>query len=364
MRVFFGSTLLFVLLSLLQVAHLVEGGEVRTLAGNGVSGYRGDGGSAHEAQVGGPFGLAIGPDGGLSVCEIANHCIRRIDLEAGTISTVAGSGKAGYAGDGGPATGAICFEPYEVRFDGEGNMFFVEMKNHLVRRVDGKTGIITTVAGTGKPGFSGDGGAATSAQLKQPHSIALPGDGFLYIADIGNHRIRRVDLQQGTIETLSGTGMKGETRDGAILRGTPLSGPRALDAASPSEMYLALREGHAIYRIDLKKETLQHLSGNGKPGYRGDGEKAIQGQFNGPKGISVGPKGDLYIADTENHVIRVLRKASGKLETLVGDGTRGDGPDGDPKKCRLAQPHGVFAASDGRVFIGDSSNHRVRVYVP
>ncbi|MFO1019074.1 MAG: hypothetical protein U0903_00015 [Planctomycetales bacterium] len=349
---------------MLWICSLANGAEVRNIAGDGISGYRGDGGEARNAQVGGPFGLVIGPDGGLYVCEIANHCIRRIDLKSGTISTVAGSGKPGYAGDGGPATKALCFEPYEVRFDAEGNMFFVEMKNHLVRRVDARTEIISTVAGTGKAGFSGDGMAATKAELKQPHSIALPGDGFLYIADIGNHRIRRVDLNKGTIETVSGTGMKGALPEEAALRGTALSGPRALDAASPSEMFLALREGHAIFRIDLKKERLYHLSGNGKPGYRGDGEPAIEGQFNGPKGISVGPRGDVYIADTENHVIRVIRKGSGKLETLVGDGKRGDGPEGDPRKCRLAQPHGVFAAADGRVFIGDSSNHRVRVYVP
>lgn len=346
----------------LLLSQQVFAAEVLNLAGNGRSGNTGDGGPAKEAQVGGPFGLVLGPDGALYVCEIANHSIRRIDMQTKKISTVAGSGKPGYAGDGGDATKASCFEPYEVRFDAQGNMYFVEMKNHLVRRVDATTNLIATVAGTGKPGFSGDGGLATHAELKQPHSIAIPGDGSLYIADIGNHRIRRVNLESGIIDTMSGTGTKGDTPDGAPLRGTPLSGPRALDASSPREMYLALREGHAVYRIDLKQQRLTHLSGDGTPGYRGDGQPAIHGRFNGPKGISVGPGGDVYIADTENHVIRVLRRVSGKLETLVGDGTRGDGPEGDPRRCRLAQPHGVFAAPDGRVFIGDSSNHRIRVF--
>ncbi len=180
----------------LALAAATYGASVDSLAGTGVSGAAGDGGPAVKAQVGNPYGLTIGPDGALYVCEIDTHRVRRIDMQTGEISTVAGTGKMGYSGDGGPATEADLNEPYEVRFDKAGNMFFVEMKNAIIRRVDAKTGIISTVAGTGEDGFSGDGGAATKAQLNRPHSIAFDNKGLLYVCDIFNHRIRRVDLSR------------------------------------------------------------------------------------------------------------------------------------------------------------------------
>lgn len=356
------SLVLGVLLVLAAVS--VEAGEVRTLVGTGASGYSGDGVPLSQATIGGPFGLVVGPDGAIYLCEIDNHCVRRIDLQAGTISTIAGTGKAGYSGDGGPATKALCREPYEVRFDRNGNMFFVEMQNHLVRKVDRKSGLISTVAGTGEPGFGGDSGLATKALLKQPHSIIVTPDDKLYIADIQNHRVRVVDLETGIIKTLAGTGDKLPTPDGAPLAGTPLNGPRALDAVNADELFLALREGNAVYRIDLKKKTLHHLAGTGAKGYSGDGGPAATALLSGPKGLSLGPNGDIYLADTESHTIRVIRQATGIIETLVGDGKQGDGPDGDPLKCRLDRPHGVFVDREGKVYIGDSSNHRVRVFTP
>jgi streptogramin lyase len=334
--------------------------------------YRGDGGPAIEAGVGGPFGVVLGPGGHLYVCEITNHVIRRVDLASGVIETVAGSGRRGYAGDGGPAREADLNEPYEVRFDTAGNMYFVEMQNHIVRRVDAQTGRISTVAGTGKPGFGGDGGPATRAMLKQPHSICIDPAGHLYICDIGNHRVRRVTLATGLIETFAGTGervarpepAKGvDERDAAPIAGTPLNGPRALDFHD-GHLYLALREGNAVYRLDLARGTLHHLAGTGREGYSGDGGDAKLAQLAGPKGIAIGPGGDIYLADTESHTIRVIRRETGTIETLVGDGSEGDGPDGDPRKCRLSRPHGVFVDAEGNVYIGDSGNNKVRKYVP
>lgn len=346
---------------LCAVASWTGAAEVVTLGGTGEDAYRGDGGPAARAAMGQPFGLVVGPDGALYVCEVSNHIVRRIDLNSGRISTVAGTGrKAGYAGDGGPATAALLNEPYEVRFDRSGNMFFVEMKNHLVRRVDARSDTISTVAGTGRAGFSGDGGPATQAKLSSPHSIALDDAGNLYICDIGNHRIRRVDLQSGTISTFAGTGEKKPTPDAAPLAGTPLNGPRTLDYDGHGNLFLALREGNAVYRIDLKTKTLHHLAGTGKQGYAGDGGEARKALLSGPKGIAVGPDGDVYLADTESHTIRVIRAKSGMIETLVGDGQKGDGPDGEPRRCRLNRPHGVFVDSQGNVYIGDSSNNRVR----
>ncbi len=336
--------------------------EVVTIAGNGKAEFTGDDGPARDAGVGGPFGVSLGPDGALYICETTNHVVRRLDEKTGRLTTVAGNGQKGYSGNRGPATAAKLNEPYEIRFDAQGSMFFVEMKNHLVRRVDALTGIISTVAGTGKSGFSGDGGPAIQASMSSPHSIALDNRGNLYICDIGNHRIRRVDLKSGIITTFAGTGEKKRTPDGASLQGTPLNGPRALDFDGKSNLFLALREGNAVFRIDLDKKTLHHIGGTGKKGYTGDGSDAKKALLSGPKGIAVGPGGDIYLADTESHTIRVIRHESGIIETIVGDGKQGDGPDGNPRKCRLARPHGVFVDRAGNVYIGDSSNNRVRKF--
>jgi len=346
----------------LQFSAPSHAAEIRTIAGNGRQTYSGDGGPALEAGIAEPFGLTLGPDDALYVCSVKNHCIRRIDERTGFISTVAGSGQMGYTGDGKPASHALCNEPYEVRFDAEGNMFFVEMQNHVVRRVDAKTAIISTIAGTGQPGFAGDGGKAVQAKLRQPHSIALDGGG-LYIADIGNLRIRRVDLRSGLIETVAGTGEKGPTRDGAALADTALDGPRAIDFDPRGQMFLALREGNAVFRVDLRGQKLLSLAGTGNKGFSGDGGPARNAKLSGPKGIAVGPGGDVYLADTENHAIRVIRAATGVIETLVGDGAPGDGPESSPRRCRLQRPHGIFVDAKGNVYIGDSSNHRVRKLV-
>jgi len=348
-------------LLLVLTARVVEGGEVVTIAGTGRDASTGDGGSAREAAVGGPFGLTIGPDGALYVCETTGQRIRRIDLGTGVVSTVAGTGELGYSGDGGPATAAALNEPYEVRFDRGGDMVFVEMKNHVVRKVDSETGTISTVAGTGAAGFSGDGGPATAATMKQPHSICFDDAGRLYICDIGNHRVRRVDPATGVIETCAGTGERKPTQDGAAVAGTPLDGPRALAPDGRGGLILALREGNAVYRIDLAAGTLHHLAGTGKSGYAGDGGDAKRAQLAGPKGVAVGPDGTIYLADTESHTIRAIDPATNVIRTLVGTGKAGDGPDGDELHCRLDRPHGIEVGRDGTVYIGDSDNHRVRV---
>jgi sugar lactone lactonase YvrE len=332
--------------------------EVSTIAGTGKKEYSGDGGLAREAGAGEPYGLTIGPDSALYFCDIAFHVIRKIDKE-GRISTVAGSGKKGYAGDGAAATKALLAEPYEIKFDADGSMYFVEMMNNLVRKVD-KSGTISTVAGTGQPGFSGDEGPAREAKFNKPHSIALDGKGSLFICDIGNHRVRRVDLKTGVVTTLTGTGEKAVPKDGSSFVNAPVSGPRALDVGLHGELILALREGNSVYRLDLAKEQFVHLAGTGKPGYTGDGESARAAALSGPKGVAIAPNGDIYLADTESHTVRVIHQSNAIIETVVGDGKKHDGPDGEPKRCGLARPHGVCADSAGNVFIGDSENYRVR----
>ncbi len=336
------------------------GKEIVTVAGNGSAGYSGDGGPAVQAQLNQPFGVVRGPDGALYICDTGNHVIRRVAAD-GTIATVAGNGEAGYSGDGGPALEASLNEPYEIRFDRQGNMLFVEMVNHVVRRVDGQTGLISTLAGTGESGFSGDGGPAIEARLSRPHSIQLDPSGDLFICDIGNHRVRRVGREDGRILTFAGTGEQGKTPDGAALEGTPLNGPRALDFDAEGNLWLALREGNAVYRIDMEALSIHHVAGTGESGFTGHGQPALQATLSGPKGLSVGPEGNIYLADTESHSIRMVDRSRGTLELVAGTGEAGDGPEGDPLNCKMGRPHGVFVDNDGSVFVGDTNAHRVRV---
>ena len=274
---------------------------------------------------------------------------------------MAGNGEAGYSGDGGPALEAGLNEPYEIRFDLEGNVLFVERANHVVRRVDRQTGLISTLAGTGQEGFSGDGGPAVEARLNQPHSIQVGPEGDLFICDIGNHRVRKVGIRDGRIRTFAGTGEQGKTPDGAALAGTPLNGPRALDFDAGGNLWLALREGNAVYRIDMKAKSIHHVAGTGERGFTGHGEPAVQARLSGPKGLSLGPDGNVYLADTESHSIRMVDRNRGTLELVAGTGEPGDGPEGDPLNCRMGRPHGVFVDSDGSIFVGDTNAHRVRV---
>jgi streptogramin lyase len=288
--------------------------------------------------------------------------VRKLDLKSGELTTVAGNGTKGYSGDGEPATKAQLNEPYEVRFDQSGNMLFVEMQNHLVRKVDAKTGIIRTVAGTGKAGFSGDGGPATKAQFSSPHSIALDAEDNVYIADIANHRIRRVDAKTGIVTTIAGNGEKKPPIDGAVAAGKPMIGPRAL-FIQEGTLWIALREGHSVWRMSLADGVLQHVAGTGKKGFSGDGGPAKDATFDGPKGIALDASGNIYVVDTENHAIRKLDAASGQISTLAGQGPKHRGGAGDgglATSAQMARPHGIGVGPDGAVFIGDSDNHRVR----
>lgn len=348
------------LLGMVQTGHAAT---IETVAGTGQKGFAGDGGPAVKAQLNNPFGIARGPDGALYICDTDNQLIRRLAPD-GILTTVAGTGARGYAGDGGLATQAQLNEPYEVRLDAEGNLYFVERMNHCVRRVDVKTRIITTVAGSGKQGFAGDGGPATAAEMREPHSIQLDGKGGLYICDTLNHRIRKVDLGTGIITTFAGTGEKKGTQDGAPIAGNPLHGPRALDFDPNGQLWLALREGNAVYRLDIVAGTVHHEAGTGKTGFTGNGGPAKEATLSGPKGLSLGPDGNVYLADTESHSIRMIDRKKGTLELIAGTGQKGDGPEGDPLQCKLARPHGVFADKDGTIFIGDSEAHRVRAVRP
>jgi len=204
------------------------------------------------------------------------------------------------------------------------------------------SGANSTVAGTGVEGFAGDGGPGRLAQFRQPHSLVFGPDGRLLICDILNGRIRALDLATGLITTWA----------------AGLKGPRALAVDSGGQLYLALREGNAVYRVDAKTQAMTRFAGTGAKGYSGDGASALEARLSGPKGVACGKDGSVYIADTENHAIRQVG-VDGVIRTVRGDGVRGDGGHEDDK--RLARPHGVAVGPDGTLYIGDSENNRVLV---
>ncbi len=301
-------------------------------------------------EIGQPFGVEVGPSGALYVTAIEKHLVVRYDLDGGRQTTVAQKGLN---------------EPYEVRFDADGNLFFVEMLGQVIRRVDKATGRMTLIAGTpGVRGFGGDGGPATKAQLASPHSIAIDtAKGHLYVADIGNNRIRMIDLSTGIIDTIAGNGEKVPPVDGQIATGKPMIEPRALYIRN-RDLWIALRNGHSVWRMDLDTKMLEHIAGTGEKGYSGDGGPAVDATMNGPKGIAVAADGSIYVVDTENQVIRVIDPETKRIETYAGMGPehRGYGGDGgDPRQAKFDRPHGICVAPDGAVYIGDTNNNRVRV---
>ena len=340
---------------------------ISIVAGTGQAGYAGDGGKATEALLNNPFGVIVAPDGDIVFCDTINHVIRRVSRKSGNIDTLVGNGEKGYDGNGGPAKKARLNEPYEVRFHPGGDLYWVEMQNHIVRRLNARTNLVELVAGTGAQGFSGDGGPAVAATMDRPHSIVFDEAGEnLYICDIGNHRIRRVELATGLISTWCGTGKAGATPDGAAISAeTPLNGPRALAIAPDGDFWLALREGNQVFRLDREEGRLYHVAGTGEKGFHPEARPAKESLLSGPKGVALSPDGQLiYLADTESHTVRAIDLSTTPpvLRVIAGDGEKGDGPGApDPLKCRMNRLHGVGVDPvTGDLFIGDSGAHRVR----
>ncbi|MBC8354884.1 MAG: hypothetical protein H8E66_23140 [Planctomycetes bacterium] len=340
----------------------IAAANIDSVAGTGQPDNNGSTGAATAVNVGQPFGVEVGPDGALYITEVQNHRVMRVDRRSGDLTTIAGCGRKGYSGDGGKATEAELNEPYEVRFDKQGNMFFVEMQNNVIRRVDAKSGIISTIAGTGVAGYGGDGGPALKARFNRPHSIALDHRGGLYVADIGNHRIRRIDLKTGVVNSIAGDGSKKPPKHGHLAKGNAVVGPRALFIHGDT-MWVALREGHSVWTLSLESGKWSHVSGTGKKGFSGDGGLASLATYNGPKGIAVGPNGNVFVVDTENQVIRMIDTETNTISTVAGMGPEHRGGAGDgglATDAQMDRPHGICVGPDGTIYIGDTNNHRVR----
>jgi sugar lactone lactonase YvrE len=349
----------------LLLGQLPEGPMIASPVGTGRPGYAGDGGLAVEALLNGPFDVDFDGAGNLYVSDTSNHRIRRVDIRTGIITTVAGDGTAGFGGDGGPAIRASLDEPYGLVIDRLGNLYFADRLNRRVRRVEIKTGLITTVAGDGSRAFSGDGGPAPEAGLVEPNGVAIDARGRLYIADVGDNRVRVVDPATGRIETFAGTGRRRHDGDGGSARAASIAGARAVAVAPDGTIYILEREGNTLRAVAPGSGRITTVAGTGTAGYSGDGGPARSATFNGPKELAVDADGHVFIADTENHAIRRIDAKTGLITTIAGDGTRGGTGDGGPATAaRLDRPHGVGIGLDSSISIGDTGNHRIRKITP
>ena len=332
-------------------------GDIFTLAGTGAAGFGGDGGPSRSAQMRQPLAVAWLGDGSVLVADYANHRIRRISPE-GQITTVAGTGTYGYSGDGGPATSARLSWPIDVEATPDGGFLVADLGNKRVRRVSAG-GVITTVAGTGMEGTSGDGGPASAAQLAAPTGLAVTADGGYLIADAGAHRVRRVS-PGGTITRVAGTGMPGGAGDGGHAVSAQLSTPVGVAALPDGGFVVSEWDGHRVRRVS-PAGVITRVAGAGSPGFSGDGAAAAGARVNRPLGVSATSDGGVLIADSANGRVRKVA-ANGTIATVAGTGAIGYAGDGGPAPlAQLRSPAAAVEAAGGAILIADSGDHRLRV---
>ncbi len=339
-----------------RIRKLTKDGLVSTVAGNGTQGFSGDGGPATSAQINFPFALAADSAGNLFIAEDTR--IRRVDSK-GIISTVAGTGTQGYTGDGGPATSAQIGGSRSLAVDLVGNLFIAQRT--AVRKVT-VAGLISTVAGKDTAGFSGDGGPATSAQLYDPESIAVDAAGNLFIADRENQRVRKVD-PYGIISTVAGNGTQGFSGDGGPATSAQLSNPLGIAMDTASNLFI-VDNGNSRIRKVTPDGLISTVAGNGIKGFSGDGGPATSAQFYGLEGIAVDIAGNLFITDTYNFRIRKITP-NGQISTVAGGGISSYNGDGGPATSALLYwPTGIAVDSVGNLFIAEMGRHRIRKVTP
>ena len=330
-------------------------GIITTVAGNGRQGYGGDGGAATAAQLNLPWDVAVDGSGNLYIADSGNYRIRKVDADTGNISTVAGNGNFGFSGDGGLATEARLSIPRGVTADGSGNLYIADTFNQRIRKVDAD-GNISTVAGNGTFGFSGDGGLATAATLRNPWSVAADGSGNFYIADTGSNRIRKVDAD-GIISTVAGNGTNGHSRDGHQATTAALFRPTSVAVDGSGNLYSGSNSGSFVRKINTATGIISTFAGSGQLGFSGDGGQATATRLYRPQGVAVDGSGNLYIAEANNQRIRKVDAGTGNISTVAG-GATGDG--GPATAAHLNFPRGVEADGAGNLYIADTYYYRIR----
>ncbi|HYM06062.1 MAG TPA: hypothetical protein VEU11_05835 [Terriglobales bacterium] len=338
-------------------------GIITTVAGTGQGGFSGDGGPASEAQLSNPRGLAFDRAGNLYVADAFNYRIRKIAAGTGVITTIAGSGTSGSSGDGGPALNAQLTAPGPVAVDAAGNIYITGGQGFFgdtnVRKIASGTGIITTIAGTGDPSFSGDGGSATLAQLSKPTGVALDPGGNLYVVDNGNFRVRRIDARTGVIATVAGKGPSpGRSGDGGPATQAGLFDPWAVAVDQTGNLYISEASGAKVRKVAASGGTITTVAGTGLRGFSGDGGLATAAQLSDVHGIALDRAGNLYIADSSNGRIRKVDAVTGIISTVAGGGSAGDGA--PATTSGLNGPWGVALDGSGNIYIADTFSNRVR----
>ena len=338
---------------------------ITTVVGSGSADFSGDGGPATTANIQSSEGVSVDGLDNLFIADTGNHRIRRVDAATDIITTVAGRETASFSGDGGRATSATMSLPDDVARDSQGNLFIADTGNHRVRRVDGGTGVITTIAGDGNARFSGDFGPGILASLRSPEGVAVDSKGNILIGDTLNSRIRRVDAASGVIRTIAGDGSFAFRGDNGPAFNASLRRPRGIVVDSQDNIYIADSENHRVRKIAASNGFITTVAGNGVGGYSGDGGSATGASLLFPEGVAVDSQGNVYIADTGNHRIRRVDGATSVITTVAGDGTAGYSGDGGPAEAAsLQSPEGIDVTGQGVLLIGDTLNDRVRVVDP
>lgn len=331
---------------------------ISTVAGAGTAGYYGDGGPATSALLNNPLGVALDSAGNRYIADFSNNRIRKVSAN-GTITTFAGTGIAGFSGDGGLAVNARLNGPIRVSCDAAGDIFIADSLNNRIRKV-APNGIITTVAGSGGAGYSGDGGAATSALLNNPTDANADAAGNLFIADEANNAIRKVDTN-GIITTVVGTGTAGYAGDGGPATKALLNGPVIVILNAGGDLFISDQNNERVRKVS--NGVITTVAGNGKNGFAGDGATATSAELSAPTGLGLDAGGDLFIADQGNNRIRVLL-ANGTIWTIAGTGSPSYSGDGGPALSAALNDPRDLAVSGGLVYVADSDNARIRLLTP
>ncbi|MEK9628518.1 MAG: hypothetical protein VW455_05815 [Nitrospinota bacterium] len=336
-------------------------GNMTAYAGNGSSGFSGDGGKATEARLNVPAGLAFDKRGNLYIADRNNHRIRKVDT-SGTITTIAGTGTAGFSGDGGQAKNAQIKHPSGIAFDQKGNLYFSDRSNDRIRKID-SNGIISTYAGNGKEGFKGDSGPATQATLDKPFGIAFDAKDNLYIADRRNNRVRRVNTR-GIITTVAGDGGFFFSGDNGPAYRASVAGPTGVVVDNEGVLYIADRSNNRVRAVD-SQGMITTVVGTGRQDYNGDSEVARETNLHLPFGVAVSPEGNLLIIDRSHYRIRSVNLKRGSVTTIAGNGEKMFQGDGGPATgATLSFPHGITVDKNDNVLVSDKGNYRIRSISP